>query len=79
MIEKIIIGVILAVVGAFVSFMFWRIENKIDVMEKENSQRHDEQVKIRIAERELLLAEADISALTARAIRGEVVNGELEK
>lgn len=69
---------ITATIGGVVGFLFRQIEKKIDHMEQENEHRHKEQVEIRIAERELLLAEANISALTARCVRGEKVNGDLE-
>lgn len=71
--------VITALVGAVVSFLVHRIDKRVDKIDKDNQQRHEEQVKIRLAERELLLAEAHISALSARCIRGERVNGDLEK
>ena len=79
MVTKIVIGFVLALIGGLITFLFWKIEKKIDHIEVENEQRHEEQINIRVAERELLIAEADISALTARCVRGEVVNGELEK
>ena len=79
MVTKIVIGFGLALIGGLITFLFWKIEKKIDHIEAENEQRHEEQINIRVAERELLIAEADISALTARCVRGEVVNGELEK
>ena len=68
-----------AIIGAVVSLLFRRIEKKIDAIEDANERHHAEQVEVRIAERELLLAEAHVSALTARCVRGEKVNGELEK
>ena len=77
--EYIIITVATAVIGAMVGLLFHRIEKKIDRMEADNEKHHREQVEVRIAERELLLAEAHISALTARCVRGEKVNGDLEK
>ena len=72
------IKVILIVFGAVVAFLFWLIEYKISKMEKLSEQRYSEQISMRIAERELLMAEASISALTAKCIRGEHVNGDLE-
>lgn len=72
------IKVILIVFGAVVAFLFWLIEYKISKMEKLSEQRYSEQINMRIAERELLMAEASISALTAKCIRGEHVNGDLE-
>lgn len=79
MVTKIVIGFVLALIGGLITFLFWKIEKKIDHIEAENERRNKEQINIRLAERELLIAEADISALTARCVRGEIVNGELEK
>lgn len=79
MVTKIVIGFVLALIGGLITFLFWKIEKKIDHIEAENERRNKEQINIRVAERELLIAEADISALTARCVRGEIVNGELEK
>lgn len=79
MFTKIVIGLILAVIGGIITFLFWSIEKKIDKMDQRNEQRRKEELEMRKAERELLLAEASISALSARCIRGEHVNGDLEK
>lgn len=79
MIAKVVVGLILAVIGGIITFLFWSIEKKIDRMEKKNDERRNEELEMRKAERELLLAEASISALSARCIRGEHVNGDLEK
>lgn len=79
MVMKIVIGLILAVIGGIITFLFWSIEKKIDKMDQRNEQRRNEELEMRKAERELLLAEASISALSARCIRGEHVNGDLEK
>lgn len=79
MVMKIVIGLILAVIGGIITFLFWSIEHKIDKMDQRNEQRRKEEIEMRKAERELLLAEASISALSARCIRGEHVNGDLEK
>lgn len=70
---------IVALVGGIVSFLFVRLNKKIDKIDDDGEKRHRDQVKVRIAERELLLAEAHISALSARCIRGEKVNGDLEQ
>lgn len=48
-------------------------------MESNNRTRDREQIELRAAERDLLFAEAKISALTARVARGEIVNGDLER
>ena len=79
MVMKIVIGLILAVIGGIITFLFWSIEKKIDKMDQKSEQRRKEELEMRKAERELLLAEASISALSARCIRGEHVNGDLEK
>lgn len=68
-----------AVISAAFGFMFARINKKLDAMQAEDEKRHNEAVQVRIAERELMLAEAKISALSARCIRGEHVNGDLEE
>lgn len=60
--------------------MFWRIEKKIDRMEEDNERHHKEQVEVRTAEQELLLAVADASLLTAKKVNNESsVNGELKE
>lgn len=79
MVMKLVIGLILAVIGGIITFLFWSIEKKIDKMDQKSEQRRKEEIEMRKAERELLLAEASISALSARCIRGEHVNGDLEK
>lgn len=68
-----------ALVSAVFGYMFSRINKKLDSMQEMDEKRHKEVVEVRIAERELMLAEARISALSARCIRGEHVNGDLEE
>lgn len=75
--EYSIITIATAVIGAIVGLLFHRIEKKIDKIEKDNEKHHREQVQIRIAERELMIAEAHISELVVRKMRKEDVNGEL--
>lgn len=70
---------ITAVIGGVIGIMFNRVEKKIDKVAEDNERHHQETLEVRVAERELLLAEARISALTARCVRGEKVNGDLEK
>lgn len=72
-------AIIEIVVGAVIGLLFWRIQAKITAMDADAKHNHAELLEIRTAERELLLAEAEISALTARCVRGEMVNGDLEK
>lgn len=71
---------ITAIIGAVVAFLFARIEKKIDQMESENDTHHKEQVTMRTAERELMLAIADTTMLTAKKVNNRTsVNGELEQ
>ena len=71
--------VITAVIGGIVAFLFWHIERKIDTLEKEQEKRHEEQIGVRIAERDVLLAVADTTLLTAKKVNNRnSVNGELE-
>ena len=71
---------ITALVGGVVGLLFWKIEKKIDHLEEDNERHHQEQVKVRTAERELLLAVADTSLLTAKKVNDEASgNGELKK
>ena len=72
--------VITAFIGAIIALLFWKIEKKIDKMEAENNAHHKEQVQLRKAEREVLLAVADTTILTAKKVNdSNSVNGELEK
>lgn len=67
-----------ALIGAIVAFLFSRLEKKLDQIEKEQNQNHKEQVAIRIAERELMLAMAETVALTGKKVDNAAgVNGEL--
>ena len=70
--------IIETVIGGIIGVLFWRIQSKISAMDADQKHHHSELLEIRTAERELLLAEAEISALTARCVRGELVNGDLE-
>ena len=70
--------IITAIIGAVVAFLFSRLENKLDRIEKEQTKHHNQQVEIRVAERELLLAMAETVALTGKKIDNAAgVNGEL--
>ena len=71
--------IIEAIIGGIIGVLFFRIQKKLGDMDTEQKHRHSEQIEVRTAERELLLAEAEISALTARCVRGEMVNGDLEE
>ena len=72
-------NILISTFGAVIAFLFARIQYKINKMQEIDEERHEEYMQMRIAERELLLAEAKISALSARCIRGEQANGDLEK
>jgi len=74
-----IMSTITALISACIGFAIWSLQKKVDRMEKEAARHNHQQIEIRAAERDLLFAEAKISALTARVARGEIVNGDLEK
>ena len=74
----VVLSTIEALIAAAIGVCVWHLERKIDKMEKESQTRDREQIELRAAERELLYAEAKISALTARVARGEIINGDLE-
>ena len=71
----IIMSTITALISTIIGFVVWNLQRK---MERENERNHKQQIQIKAAERDLLYAEAKISALTARVARGEIVNGDLE-
>lgn len=73
-----IFSIIAAVISGGIGLLIWKIEKKLDRMEIDNATRDRQQIELRAAERDLLFAEAKISALTARVVRGEIVNGDLE-
>lgn len=73
-----IFSIIAAVISGGIGLLIWKIEKKLDRMEMDNATRDRQQIELRAAERDLLYAEAKISALTARVVRGEIVNGDLE-
>lgn len=75
---ELVLSTAAALISAFIGFAIWRLERKLDRMEQDSQSRDREQIELRAAERELLYAEAKISALTARVARGEIVNGDLE-
>lgn len=71
---------ITALIGGAVGLLFWRIEKKIDRLEKENDEHHKEQVATRKAEQDLLMAMADTITLTGRKVEDAAsVNGELKE
>lgn len=74
----IIMSTITALISTVIGFVVWNLQRKIERMERENERNHKQQIQIKAAERDLLYAEAKISALTARVARGEIVNGDLE-
>jgi len=75
---SIVLSAIAALISALIGLAIWRLQKKIDKMEADADKRNAQQISIRAAERDLLYAEAKISALTARVARGEIVNGDLE-
>lgn len=75
----IIMSAITATISAGIGVAVWALQRKIDRLEKDADKHNRQQIEIRAAERDLLFAEAKISALTARVARGEIVNGDLEK
>lgn len=71
--------ILLAIITGLVTFGFGLIVRKLNKMEKESEIRHQEHKKINIKERELLLALADTTKLTAKKVNdAHSVNGELE-
>ena len=75
---SIVLSAMAAIISALIGLAIWRLQKKIDKMENDAEKRNQQQISIRAAERDLLYAEAKISALTARVARGEIVNGDLE-
>lgn len=75
----VILSAITATISAAIGVAVWALQRKIDHLERDTEKRERQQIEIRAAERDLLFAEAKISALTARVARGEIVNGDLER
>lgn len=72
--------VLTAVIGGVVTFLFGVITKKLVKMDKKAEERHEEHKKVSIKERELLLAIADTTKLTAKKVNdSSSVNGELEE
>ena len=72
--------IILAFIAALITFGFTLIVGKLNEMEVESKKRHEEHKKVSIKERELLLALADTTKLTAKKVNdAHSVNGELEE
>lgn len=67
-----------ALIGGVVAFLFWKIEHKIDHMEAKTDQHNKEQIEMRKRERELLLANADLTLVIAKKEQGYDVNGDLK-
>lgn len=74
-----VMSTITAIISAGIGVAIWALQRKVDRMEKEAEKHNAQSIRIRAAERDLLFAEAKISALTARVLRGEIVNGDLER
>lgn len=75
----IIMSTITAAISAGIGVAIWALQRKIDRLEQDTEKHNRQLIEIRAAERDLLFAEAKISALTARVARGEIVNGDLEQ
>lgn len=74
----IIMSTITTLISIGIGFAVWALQRKIDRLERDTEKHNRQQIQIKAAERDLLYAEAKISALTARVARGEIVNGDLE-
>ena len=79
MITVITTTIITAVIGGVFSFLFARLNKKLDRMNAAQKKRHEENIAIREADRELLLKTSAVTELLARKQNGEGVNGELEE
>lgn len=76
--SQVIATAITAFLSGVVGLLFWSLQRKLADIESNNVQRHNEQVKVRVAERELLVAMAETVALTGRKVdHAAGVNGEL--
>lgn len=69
---QILISIFCAIVSGTV---LW----KVQIHQKLNDKRHQEQVDLAVKERELLLATAKTTELLARKFDGEGINGELHE
>lgn len=79
MLESLIITTILtALIGGIFSFLFARLNKKLDRMNAAQRKRHEENIAIREADRELLLKTSAVTELLARKQNGEGVNGDLK-
>ena len=70
--------IITAVIGGIFSFLFARLNKKLDRMNAAQKKRHEENIAIREADRELLLKTSAVTELLARKQNGEGVNGDLK-
>lgn len=68
----IFVGVIISVLSGII---LWKVQN----MAKKSEERYAERATMEKKERHLLNANSKLSELTARCVRGEHVNGDLEK
>ena len=69
---------ITAFLSGVVGLLFWSLQRKLADIEDKNERRHKEQVAVRLAERELLVAMAETVALTGKKVEDAAgVNGEL--
>ena len=83
MLYTIISVVIVALAGAILGYINSRAnkrrDERLERMERANRQRHQENVSIREADRELLLMSSKVTELLARKYNGEGFNGELKE
>ena len=79
MIHELITGAILLGIGALFSIVEYKAHKKIDRIESGQRTHHEENVKSREGDRELLLATSEVVEYLARKLNGEGMNGELKK
>lgn len=79
MIHELITGAILLGIGAIFSIVEYKAHKKIDRIENGQRTHHEENVKSREGDRELLLAVSEVVENLSRKLNGEGINGELKK
>lgn len=79
MITIITTAIVTAIIGGVFGVLFGRINRKLDTIEEQNKKRHEESVKSRECDHELLLATATVTEMLARKFNDENVNGELKE
>lgn len=71
--------IITAVLGGVFSCLFARLNKKLDRMEDRNKRRHEENIAVREADRELMLKTSTVTEMLARKYNGEGLNGDLSE